>query len=442
MAKRRDGILIYLAYETLRRSTRPLAWLLDQGHHLARDERNPLSRTLSMRALATACELPARALKDYGKPAYQVWEDLGDLEIVIDGHVVESLPFAELLNFNMEDGLDKPKLLIAAALSGHHATLLQDTVSAFTNDFDTYITDWKDARMVPLEEGDFGFDDYVEYLITFMEKLGPHTHMVATCQAAPPAMVAAAVLAERKSDCVPASLTLMGGPVDTRISPTMLTKLTEKLPLKLFETFNVQKVPSGYPGSGRRVYPGFFQLSGFIALNPKPHFKQYGQFVKNALKGEEESLQHFRDFYDEYFAVLDMAESFYVETLRKVFFEHHIPKGEMEFHGKLVDFASVDNIRLLTVEGANDNFCPPGQTEAAHDVFSGIPEADRKNYVQEGVGHYGVFSGSRFRKFIYPVIRDFIWQTAGIEQPERKPLLGAVGSDSDISGSVAQAGLA
>lgn len=414
--------MIYLAYEAVRRTTRPLAWALDQGQRLARDERNPWRDTLAMRALATAWELPARALKDYGKPRYEVWENLGDLPVAVHEEIAHRLPFADLLRFNMDDGASKPKVLIAAALSGHHATLLQDTIRGFTRDFDTYITDWKDAKQVPLSEGDFGFDDYVEHLMTFLEVLGPDTHLVATCQAAPPAMVAAAVLADRKAKHAPATLTLMGGPIDTRVSPNMLTKLTEKVPFKLFETMNVHKVPPGYPGAGRRVYPGFYQLAGFIALNPKPHVNQYRQFPKNSIKGDEAALQKFRDFYDEYFAVLDMAENFYLDTLKKVFFEHHIPKGIMEFRSRPVDFAGITDLPLLTVEGENDNFCPPGQTEAAHTVFSGIPAAMRKNYVQPGVGHYGVFSGSRFQKDIYPVIRDFIHEAAGVELKEEIPL--------------------
>jgi poly(3-hydroxybutyrate) depolymerase len=415
--------LIYLAYEAIRRSTRPMAWLLDKGQQLARDERNPARNTIPMRALATAWEMPARALKDYGKPSYEVFEELGDLEVVVDKELVHSLPFADLLRFNMDDGTTKPKVLIVAALSGHHATLLQDTIRGFTRDFDTYITDWKDAKQVPLADGEFGFDDYAEYIMKFLEVLGPDTHVVATCQAAPPAMVAAAVLAERKAKHKPATLTLMGGPIDTRVAPNVLTKLTEKVPFKLFEMLNIHKVPPGYPGAGRRVYPGFYQLAGFITLNPKPHIRQYANFPKNSMKGDEASLQKFRDFYDEYFAVLDMTEKFYLETLQKVFFEHHIPKGICEFRGKLVDFKKVTDLKLLTVEGANDNFCPPGQTEAAHDVFSGVPAAQRKNYIQEGVGHYGVFSGSRFQKDIYPVIRDFIHEAVGVELKEEIPIV-------------------
>ena len=400
--------LIYTAYEALRRSTRPLAWMFDTGTKLARDERNPLRNTLAMRAVATAWELPARALKDYGKPKYEVWEALGDLDVVVNEEIVHSLPFADLLRFDLDHSAAKPKVMIAAALSGHYGTLLQDTIRGFAQDHDTYITDWKDARQVPLSEGEFGFDDYVEHLITFMEVLGPGTHMVATCQAAPPAMVAVAWLAKHKPELVPPSLTLMGGPVDTRVSPNVLGKIAEKVPLKLFEKNNIHTIPRGYPGSGRRVYPGFYQLAGFIALNPMPHVKQYRTFVAASLKGEEAPLTKFRDFYDEYYAVLDMTEQFYIDTLQKVFMEHQIPKGTITYRGEKVDFGTIKDMALLTVEGGNDHLCPPGQTEAAHDVFRGIPPKKRKNYIQEGVGHYGVFSGSKFQSGIYPVIRDFI----------------------------------
>jgi poly(3-hydroxybutyrate) depolymerase len=405
-----DGVidLIYQAYEAIRRSTRPAFGLLEAGHKLARHPRNPLRNTYTMRAMATACELPARALKDYKKPEYVVWEALGDMDIVLPERKVASLPFANLLNFPVEDGAKRPKLLIVAALSGHHATLLQDTIRGFARDFDTYITDWRDARDVPLSEGKFGFDDYVRHVMEFIEILGPDTHVVATCQAAPPAMVAAAMLARDKPEFKPATLTLMGGPVDTRVNPGALGKITEYMPLGLMRKTNIHKIPRGYPGSGRRVYPGFIQLSGFISLNPKPHVRQYTNFVKNGVKGNDEPLEKFRDFYDEYFAVVDMTEEFYIETLQKVFFEHHIPNGMMTFEGEPVDFASVTGMGLLTVEGGNDHFCPPGQTEAAQPVFAGLADSDRHHHVQEGVGHYGVFSGSKFQAEIYPVIRDFI----------------------------------
>lgn len=400
----------------MRRATRPMHFLLDNGQKLARHPANPLRDTIAMRTLATAWELPARALKDYGKPRYEVWEEIGDLEISLEPVVVQSLPFADLLHFPVDDGRAKPKVLIAAALSGHHATLLQDTIRGFARDFDTYITDWKDARQVPLSEGDFGFDDYASYLMQFLETLGPDTHLVATCQAAPPAMVAVAAMEMRGSPYAPTTLTLMGGPIDTRLSPNnVLEKLTTTVPPWLFKRLNIHKVPGGFPGAGRRVYPGFFQLSGFIALNPMPHVRQHVNFVRNSLAGDDDALERFRDFYDEYYAVLDMAEKFYVETLEKVFFEHHIPTGKMTFEGELVDFGAVRRTALLTVEGANDNFCPPMQTEAAHDVMTNIPAARRGHHLQEGVGHYGVFSGSKFQNSIYPAIRDFIFRIGAME---------------------------
>lgn len=400
--------MIYPFYEAVRQATRPLAWILDESQRLARDERNPWRETLAMRALATVCELPARNLKNYCKPEFSVTERLGDREIAVEPHTVLALPFADLLRFTASEGGDRPKVLIAAALSGHHATLLQDTVTAFVQDYDTYITDWKDAREVPLDAGEFGFDDYVDYLVAFMREIGAGSHMVATCQAAPPAMVAAAILARDHPDCAPRSLTLMGGPIDTRVAPGTLNKMTRKLPLKLFEANNLHAVPRGFPGAGRKVYPGFYQLAGFIALNPSPHVRQYAGFVRGSLRADQDFLDKFRAFYDEYFAVLDMDADFYMETLERVFFGNHIPRGLMQHRGAPVDFAAVQDMSLLTVEGANDSFCPPGQTEAAHAVFSGLADTCKRNHVQDGVGHYGVFSGTRFRAEIYPLIRDFV----------------------------------
>lgn len=421
--------MIYQAYEAARRASRPLYHLFNAGQKLARHRSNPLRETFAMRALATAWELPARQLKVYGKPPYEVWEELGDIEIGLQETVVQSLPFADLLHFPVDDGREKPKVLIAAALSGHHATLLQDTIRGFARDFDTYITDWKDARQVPLSEGDFGFDDYVSYLMQFLETLGPNTHLVATCQAAPPAMVAVAMMEARGSKCAPTTLTLMGGPVDTRLSPNnLLSKITTTLPLDMFKKLNIHKVPKGYPGAGRRVYPGFVQLSGFIALNPMPHVKQYVNFVKNSVKGDDDSLERFRDFYDEYYAVLDMAEKFYVETLEKIFFEHHIPTGKMTYEGELVDFGAIRKAGLLTVEGANDNFCPPSQTEAAHAICANVPEHRRGHHLQQGVGHYGVFSGSKFQAEIYPAIRDFIFTMGAVETKPARSKAAASGN--------------
>ena len=395
-----------------------MAKLLDVCHDVARHELNPLRNTYLNRAFATACEIPLRGLTDYGKQPYAVRGMSGGKEAILEERLVHRLPFADLLNFKVDGAEGKPKVLIAAALSGHHATLLQDTIRGFARDFDPYITDWKDAREVPLEAGDFGLDEYIAYLIEFLEVLGPGTHVVATCQAAPPAMVAAAVLAKRNPELVPASLSLMAGPIDTRVNPVIINKVTNVVPLELMRKTNIHKIPPGFPGSGRRVYPGFYQLSGFIMMNPIPHVKKYLSFVKDSVKGDEDSTDFFRNFYNEYLAVLDMTESFYMESLKKIFFEHHIPEGRMTFRDEPVDFAAVRDMALLTIEGSNDGFCPPGQTEAAHAIMPNVPQDKREHYIQDGVGHYGVFSGSRFQNQIYPVIRDFIAKTeAALDYP-------------------------
>ncbi len=400
--------MIYEAYEAARLGTRPLTGVLDICHKIARHELNPLRDTLVNRAFATACEIPLRGLKTYRKQPFAVKGERDGMEVVLDARVVASRPFADLVGFSVEGAAGKPKVLIAAALSGHHATLLQDTVRGFARDFDPYITDWKDARQAPPAAGDFGVDDYIGHLIDFLEVLGPGTHLVATCQAAPPALVAAAVLARRKAAFAPASLTLMAGPIDTRINPGLLNKITGKIPLSVFVKNNIKTIPPGFPGSGRRVYPGFYQLSGFILMNPLPHLRKHASFVKDCVKGQDDSADYFRTFYDEYFTVLDMTERFYVDSLRKFFFEHHIPTGRMTYEDEVVDFGLIEDMPLLTVEGGADGFCPPGQTEAAHAVCPNIPQERRARHLQAGVGHYGVFSGSRFQGEIYPVIRDFM----------------------------------
>ncbi len=396
--------MIYSAYEVARKLTRPASVLLRAGKEIARHEMNPMRNSLPNRIVATLCEMPYRALRDYPKQAFNVESADGFLE----ERCVHSLPFGDLIGFGVDNAADKPKVLIAAALSGHHATLLRDTVKGFARDFDPYITDWRDARQVPQSAGDFGLDDYVAYLIAFMEKLGSGTHMVATCQAAPPALMAAAILAKRNPELVPASLTLMAGPMDTRVNKGLINKVTDYVPLKLLKASNIKTIPAGYAGSGRKVYPGFYQLSGFMLLNLKPHFQKYGSFLKDGIKGNDDAQEAFRDFYDEYFAVLDMTESFYLESLERIFFEHHMPRGLMTFQGELIDFDALTDMPLLTIEGANDNMCTLGQTEAAHDICPNIPDAKRARHVQEGVGHYGVFSGSRFQNEIYPVAREFI----------------------------------
>jgi poly(3-hydroxybutyrate) depolymerase len=405
--------VLYDSYESARYLTRPLTYFLDSYRAILNHDLNPLKDTALTRTLSTLAEMPYRILKDYPKQPFGVTAERGGETYALRERVVSRLPFCDLVEFQVDDAASRPKVLIAAALSGHYATLLRDTVRGFARDFAPYITDWKNAREVPLSEGDFGFEDYVSYLIDFMAELGPGTHMVATCQAAPPALVAAAVLAERHPDLVPASLTLMAGPMDTRINPTFINKVADRVPLKLMRSVAIKTVPRAFPGAGRRVYPGFFQLSGFMSINLMPHLKKHASFMGDGIKGNDDAAEAFRDFYDEYFAVLDMTESFYVDSLERVFFEHHIPLGLMTYRGERVDFGAIRDMPLLTVEGAKDNMCGPGQTVAAHDICPNIPAHKRGQHVQAGAGHYGVFSGSRFQNEIYPAVRDFMHRAAG-----------------------------
>lgn len=403
--------MIYHAYELVRRGTRPVAGLLGAYQLLAWHERNPLRQARLHRAAAALLEMPFMALKPYPKPEYGVPAESAAGGAVLEERCRRDLPFASLVEFGVDDAPARPKVLIAAALSGHFATLLRDTVRGFARDFAPFITDWKDAKTVPLAAGDFGLDDYVAYLIEFLEALGPRTHLVATCQSAPAAMVAAAVLARRKPELVPPSITLMAGPVDTRVNPNpLLQAVIERVPLPLFTRLAITTVPSNYPGAGRRVYPGWKQLSAFMLLNLRAHAGRYRRFLSDVTAGNDAAAQIFRAFYDEYYSVLDATESFYVETLQRVFFEHHIPTGRMTFRGEPVDFAALTDTSLLTIEAANDELCPPGQTQAAQDLLPGIPADRRRHHLQAGVGHYGVFSGSRFQNEIYPVARDFILQ--------------------------------
>jgi poly(3-hydroxybutyrate) depolymerase len=398
------GQMIYAAYEAARLLTRPMTAALHAGRTIARHDLNPMRDTLPNRVVATICDLPYRALKSYTKQRFNVEGEVSPLS----EDVVQSLPFGDLVGFGVAEADEREKLLIAAALSGHHATLLRDTVRGFARDFAPFITDWRDAREVPLSAGDFGLDDYVAYLIAYLETLGPGTHLVATCQAAPPALMAAAVLARSAPELVPASLTLMAGPMDTRINKTLINKVSDYVPLKLLRKTNIQTVPPGFPGAGRKVYPGFFQLSGFMLLNLRPHIEKYGAYLKDGICGDNDALDAFRGFYDEYFAVLDMTESFYLDSLKRIFFEHHLPRGLMTYRGEPIDFGALTNMPLLTVEAEKDNMCALGQTKAAHALCPNIPESRRGHHVQPETGHYGVFSGSRFQRDIYPVVRDFI----------------------------------
>jgi polyhydroxyalkanoate depolymerase len=302
----------------------------------------------------------------------------------------------------------QPRVLLVAPLSGHFSTLLRATVKTMLPDHDVYITDWHNARDVPLEDGTFGFDEYIEHLIRFLDVIGPGAHIVAVCQPCVAALVAVAVMAEQNHRSQPASMTLMAGPIDTRQNPTKVNELAQSKPMEWFEKNLIATVPSRYPGGGRRVYPGFVQLAAFMSMNMARHVKAHMELYDNLAKGEHEKAKITKDFYDEYFAVLDLAADFYLETVRIVFQDHELPLGTLKFRGNRVEPRAIRKTALLTVEGERDDICALGQTVAAHDLCSSIRPYMKKHHMQAGVGHYGVFSGNRWTNQIYPILKNVV----------------------------------
>lgn len=387
----------------------PAGTLLDYAHEFVTHDWYPLRNTGLGRLQAATLESAARLLRHYPKQEFGLDETgTGDRSLPVHERVVMKKPFCHLLHFECEHPTNKAKLLVVAALSGHHATISRETYEAFLADHDVYVTDWQDARNVPLQAGRFGFEDYVEYLIDFLEVLGPDTHVVGLCQASVPLLTAIAVMAAAKNACRPRSMTLIAGPIDVRVNPNRLTRISQLSNVGLHRLLTVKRVPVGYPGAGRKVYPGILQLFGFISLNVRAHLQKHLQFFLDVCNGEHDAAQKHREFYDEYFAVLDMTEEFFLETLERVFFDQHLPKGKMRFRGELVDCAAITDVPMLTVEGENDDLCEVGMTEAAHALCTNLPASLRRHHVQAGVGHYGVFSGSRYREEVAPRIKDFI----------------------------------
>ncbi len=308
----------------------------------------------------------------------------------------------------MPGGREQPKLLIVAPISGHYATLLRGTVNTMLPDHDVYITDWADARMVPLAEGHFDLDDYIDYVISMLHLLGPGAHVMAVCQPSVPVLAAAALMEARGDTHLPATMTLMGGPIDTRLSPTAVNTLANTHDLDWFEQNVIMKVPFPHPGFMRDVYPGFLQISGFLSMNFDRHVDAHRDFYHHLIRGDGDSAEKHREFYDEYLAVMDLTAEFYLQTVDTVFIRHALPLGTMKHRGHKVEPQAIRNIAMLTVEGEHDDISGVGQTRAAHDLVVNLPADKRAHYLQLGVGHYGVFNGSRFRSEIAPRIADFI----------------------------------
>jgi poly(3-hydroxybutyrate) depolymerase len=377
---------------------------------------NPFSHTHIGRNLAASAEIFERLTRRYGKPSFGFETvSIENAEVAIKEQVIWEKPFCKLIRFEREWenlGKPQPKLLIVAPMSGHNATLLRGTVEAMLPFYDVYITDWTDARMVPKALGAFDLDDYIDYLIEICETLsqdkdGIPLHTLGVCQPSVPLIAAVALMEAEGSPHVPASMTLMGGPVDTRRSPTAVNLLAEKRGSAWFRANCVHPVPFPLPGFGRTVYPGFFQLSGFMAMNYDRHVSAHIDMFKHLIEGDQEPVEKQQDFYDEYLAVMDLTAEFYLQTIDTVFVDHLLPRGEMTHRGVKIDLTAIKRTALLTVEGEKDDISGIGQTQAAHDLCSNIPPEKKMHYEQKNVGHYGVFNGSRYRNEVAPRIRAF-----------------------------------
>lgn len=404
--------MFYQFFEMSHAAMAPLRAFADAGKLFYSNPMNPMSHTPIGKQMAAGCELFERTTRRYGKPTFGIEEtEVNGQTVSVHEKIVWKKPFCDLIHFERTLEANQPrgqKILIVAPMSGHYATLLRGTVSEMVKHGDVYITDWMDARMVPYQEGPFDLDDYIDYVIEMLQFLGSNTHVMAVCQPSVPVLAAVALMEGRNDPLSPASMTLMGGPIDTRNNPTAVNKLAEEKGMNWFRDNVIMSVPFPHPGFLREVYPGFLQLSGFMGMNLDRHILAHQDFFNHLVEGDGDSAEKHRDFYDEYLAVMDLDAAFYLQTVETVFIEHSLPKGEMRHRSELVDCSSIKKTALLTVEGENDDISGVGQTEAAHTLCSNLAKSKRQHYIQPKVGHYGVFNGSRFRAEIAPRIVKFM----------------------------------
>jgi poly(3-hydroxybutyrate) depolymerase len=363
--------------------------------------------------LASALDVFAHATHAYGKPKFNLpFVQINGKSHIVHERVVFSTPFGDLLRFERQGAKAAPRLLIVAPMSGHYATLLRGTVEAMLPHFDVHITDWADAKLVPLTDGRFDLDDYIDVTIKFFEALGPGAHAIAVCQPSVPVFAATALMNASNHPCAPASLTMMGGPIDTREAPTEVNKLAMERPFAWFEQNVVMNVPAYYPGALRRVYPGFLQLSGFLGMNLGNHLMSHWNMFQHLVRGDGESADSSKAFYEEYRSVCDMTAEFYLQTIKRVFQEHHLARGIFNHRGTFVDAAKITKTAILCVEGERDDISGIGQTKAALTLATKLAESKKQYLLVEGVGHYGIFNGRKWRDLIAPNVVKFIQKHA------------------------------
>ena len=363
--------------------------------------------------VSAAARMMMRAGLTHARPAYGIESvRVGNRETPVTEERVLATPFGTLLRFRKDIASEQPRVLVVAPLSGHFATLLRGTVRTLLADHDVYITDWHNARDVPVSAGRFGFDDYVAHLVQFLEAIGPGAHVVAVCQPCVQALAAAAVMAESRNAAHPASMTLMAGPVDTRVNPTKVNELATSRPIDWFEKNLIATVPRRHAGAGRRVYPGFMQVSAFMSMNAARHMHGHLDLYWHLADGEAAKAAQIETFYDEYFAVLDLPAEFYLETVKTVFQDATLARNRLTYRGAPIDTRAIRKTALMTVEGERDDICAVGQTMAAHDLCTGLKPFRKRHHLQAGVGHYGVFSGRKGEAQTYPLVRSFIQANA------------------------------
>jgi len=405
--------MLYDAYEVQRSLLAGASKLAGLGAGWLSNPANPFGYSAMGPVVAASLEVFSHAAAPRGKPEFGIDSVHVDGEDVpVNEEILLRKPFGQLKHFYREGIEDGPRLLIVAPMSGHYATLLRGTVERLLPDYDVYITDWRDAKMVPQAQGSFDLDDYVDYLIEFLELIGTKTgerpHLLAVCQPAVPAFAATALMNADKNPWRPKTLTMMGGPIDTRKAPTAVNTLATQRPFGWFENNVIAIVPMIYPGAGRKVYPGFLQLAGFMTMNLGSHLISHWEMFKHLVEGDEESAAATQDFYDEYRSVCDMTAEFYLQTVDVVFQQHLLPKGEMEHRGRLVDPAAIRDTALLAIEGERDDISGIGQTRAALDIATKLPKAKKEYFLAKDVGHYGIFNGRKWREKIAPVVEKFI----------------------------------
>ncbi len=401
----------YHLYELNHAAMAPLRAMADMTKLYFQNPLNPMTHTSMGRQIAASCEVLERTTRRYGKPEFGIDDTVvGGVRVPVRETAVWSRPFCDLIRF--ERGVttqrNDPKILIVAPMSGHYATLLRGTVEALLPNADVYITDWIDARMVPIQDGKFDLDDYIDYIISMLHFLGPDAHVLGVCQPSVPVLAAVAVMEDRDDPYVPSTMTLMGGPIDTRVAPTAVNDLAVSKGIDWFKNNVIMKVPFPHPGFMRDVYPGFLQLSGFMSMNLDRHVTAHKDFFQHLVEGDGDSAEKHREFYDEYLAVMDLTAEFYLQTVETVFIDHSLPQGTMMHNGRLVDCTKITRTALLTVEGEKDDITGRGQTKAAHALCTNLADDMKAHYEQPNVGHYGVFNGSRWRAEIAPRVMDFI----------------------------------